>query len=78
MDITLKAARVNKELTQKEAAKKIGVSVETLAKWESGATFPSVVRIPAIEHVYGFKYGELNFLPNNYRSTVICQKENIE
>lgn len=67
MGITLKAARVNKGLTQKEAARKIGVSVEALAKWENGTAFPSVVRIPSIERVYGFKYDELIFLPESYR-----------
>lgn len=36
MAITLKAARVNKKLSQKKAAKLIGVSVSMLSKWETG------------------------------------------
>ena len=32
--ITLKAARINAGLTQKEAAKKIGVDESTLIRWE--------------------------------------------
>nr|DAT97885.1 MAG TPA: Helix-turn-helix XRE-family like protein [Caudoviricetes sp.] len=32
--ITLKAARVNAGLTQKEAAKKIGISYQTLSEYE--------------------------------------------
>ena len=32
--ITLKAARVNAGLTQKEAAKKIGISYQTLSDYE--------------------------------------------
>lgn len=33
--ITLKAARVNAGLTQKEVAEKMGVSVQTINKWEN-------------------------------------------
>ncbi len=33
--ITLKAARVNAGLTQKEVAGKMGVSVQTINKWEN-------------------------------------------
>ena len=32
--MTLKAARINKDLTQKKAANLIGVNVSTLSKWE--------------------------------------------
>ena len=33
MGMTLKAARVNQGMTQKEAAKKLGISVDTLGKY---------------------------------------------
>ena len=36
--VTLKAARVNCGLTQKEAAKILGVSVDTLSKYERGGS----------------------------------------
>lgn len=36
--VTLKAARVNCGLTQKEAAKKLGLSVDTLSKYERGVS----------------------------------------
>lgn len=63
MPITLKAARVNKKLNQKEAAKLIGVSVSMLSKWEQGKNFPSTKRIARITEVYGVKYDDLIFLP---------------
>ena len=62
MALTLKAARVNKKLNQAEAAKKIGVSLSTLSKWESGKCFPSVKYIPRITEVYCVKYDDLIFL----------------
>ena len=63
MPITLKAARVNKNYNQKEAAKLIGVSTSMLSKWEKGKCLPSTKWIPRITEVYGVKYDDLIFLP---------------
>ena len=62
MALTLKAARINKKLNQKKAAKLIGVSVGMLSKWETGKCFPSAKRIPKICEVYGVRYDDLIFL----------------
>lgn len=62
MAITLKAARVNKNLTQKEAAALIGISVETLVNYEKGLSFPNVPVIKRIESVYGVQYSDIIFL----------------
>ncbi len=64
--MTLKAARVNKGLTQKEAAKLIGISPSALAKWENGKTCPSNRWVPKILETYCVNYDELIFLPINY------------
>ena len=40
--ITLKAARVNMGLTQKDVAEKLGISKESLANWEKGKTHPKI------------------------------------
>lgn len=53
-------------LTQKEAAEKLGVSKDTVGSWERGKSFPSVSKIPLIEKVYHIKYENIIFLPNNY------------
>ena len=63
MSITLKAARVNRNLNQKDAAKLIGVSVSTLQNYESGKCFPDVPIIKAIERVYKIHYDDIIFLP---------------
>ena len=65
MSITLKAARVNRNLNQKEAAKLIGVSVSTLQNYESGKCFPDVPVIKSIERVYQIHYSDISFLPTN-------------
>lgn len=64
MALTLKAARVNRGLTQKEAAKMLGIAVDTLINYEAGKTFPDVPMITRIEKLYGLTYNEINFLCN--------------
>lgn len=66
MAISLKAARINKNLKQTEAAPRLGVSVETLRNWEAGKTFPSVPQIKKIENLYGISYADIIFLPDNF------------
>ena len=41
MAITLKAARVNVGMTQEEAAKRIGVTANTISRWELGISAPT-------------------------------------
>lgn len=65
MAITLKAARVNKGLTQIEASKMIGVTEDTIGNWERYRSFPNVLQIRKIEEVYGIPYHELIFLPES-------------
>lgn len=62
---TLKGARVNVGLSQKAAAKQLGVSNKTLSNWETGISAPNVHQVNAICELYGRKYDELNFLPNS-------------
>lgn len=63
MSITLKAARVNKGYTLDTASELIGVSKQTLSKWENGKTFPDVPNIKRIEIAYDVAYSDIIFLP---------------
>lgn len=65
MKLTLKAARINCNLTQQEAANKIGVTIDTIGNWERAKSFPNALHIRRIEEVYGVPYDNLIFLPNN-------------
>jgi len=56
MPITLKAARANKNLTQIEAAKLIGITVDTLSNYERGKSYPDVPIIKKMEQVYDLSY----------------------
>jgi len=63
--MTLKAARVNKNLTQKEAAEKLDISESTLFNYEKGKTFPNNEVIKKITKLYNLSYDNIIFLPNN-------------
>jgi transcriptional regulator with XRE-family HTH domain len=65
MAITLKAARVNKGLTQIQAAELLGVSRDTLWNYENGRTYPDVPVIKKIEEIYGISYNDIVFLPKS-------------
>ena len=64
--MSLADARRRARLTQKEAAERIGVSVDTLGNYERGTKFPDVPKIKKIEQVYGVPYNRLIFLPDDY------------
>lgn len=51
--ISLKAARVNANLTQKQAAERLQVCPSTLRSYEEGRTVPDWDVVRRIEHVYG-------------------------
>ncbi len=59
--ISLEAARVNANLIQKEAAKKIGISTATLQNYESGKTVPTWEMATKISKVYDFPLEHIFF-----------------
>lgn len=60
--ISLKAARVNTGLSQKEAANKLGISNKTLCSWENGKTFPDQPMIEKVCTLYGVTYDMIDFI----------------
>lgn len=69
MSITLRAARVNKGLTQKEVAAMMQVTTDTIISWEKAETFPNVPQISKLEKIYDVTYAEINFLPPKFGKT---------
>ena len=59
--ISLKAARVNADMTQKEAAKLLNVDKSTIASWEKGKTQPKYNQAIKLSKIYGIPYDCLNF-----------------
>ena len=65
MRITMKAARINVGLSQKEAAKRLNIGLRTLQNWENGASAPRADKMVDICAVYGCSIGDIIFLPSN-------------
>ena len=63
---TLKTVRELRNMTQQEAAEGLGVSIDTLRRYERGKSFPDVPMLRKMEEVYGVRYDQLIFLPLDY------------
>ena len=66
--LTLRAMRVNKGLSQMQASTLIGISKDTLSKYERGKTFPDYFILQRMEEIYGVRIltDTVNFLPTHY------------
>ena len=69
MRLSLKNARELNGMKQSEAAKKLGISTDTLGNYERGKSYPDVPMIRKIEELYGVKYSQLIFLPLDFGLT---------
>lgn len=61
MTISMKAARVNKGLTQEEAAHKLGITKNTLLNYEKGRTAPDIDIFKRIVKLYGCTVDDIIF-----------------
>jgi transcriptional regulator with XRE-family HTH domain len=61
MQISIKAARVNKDMTQKEAADKLGIDKKTLCSWEKQKTMPSADKIALLCSLYEVDYDNIRW-----------------
>lgn len=66
MKMTLKALRANKNMSQADVAKALGISEDTWRNYEKGKTFPDVPVIKKIEKVFNVKYADIIFFASRY------------
>lgn len=59
MKITLKAARVNAGLLQKEVADKLGVSRHAIINWERGITKPKKHTLMVLASIYNVNVDDI-------------------
>ena len=62
----LKRLRLSKHFTQEQAAEQLGVSAQTVSRWECGSTLPDVLMLPQIATLYCVTVDEL------YRDTSVA------
>ena len=65
LKVSLAAARVNKSMTQQEAANSLHVSRKTIQNWEKGISYPNMKMLESICILYGISVDDLLFLPSN-------------
>ena len=53
----LKRLRTAKSMTQEQAALSLGVSPQTVSRWECASTQPDISLLPAIARLYGVTIG---------------------
>lgn len=63
MKLTLKAFRANKNLSQIEVAKMMGITKETLSSWERYKTYPDVMSLKRLCEIYECNLDDI-FLPD--------------
>ncbi len=67
----IRTMRRNKALTQLQLAEALGVSSQSVSKWETGFSAPDVAMLPVIARYFGITIDELF----NYRLDVLNYKE---
>ena len=55
----IRRKRLERELTQEEVASHLGVSFQSVSKWERGDGYPDIELLPAIAHYFGISVDEL-------------------
>lgn len=63
--ISLRAARVNANMRQKDVAKALNVSEKTLSSWECGEIYPRVNMVYQLCRLYDVTIDQIIFLPDN-------------
>ena len=61
MAITMKAARVNANLTQTEAANALNISKNTLVNYETGKSVPKIDVAKRMANLYGLTVNDIKF-----------------
>ena len=65
LKISLKAARVNASLSQKDVAKACNVSNKTVCSWDKGESLPNAEKVAKLCALYNISYDNINFLRND-------------
>ena len=75
MKISLKAARVNANLTQEDVAKQLHKGKQTITNWENGHTSIDIANFTALCSLYGVNPDNI-FLPKDSNLKIDSEDEN--
>lgn len=65
MKVSMKAMRVNANMSQEKAAETLGITKRTLQSWENYDTFPTAVQFYQLCKAYGCSMDDI-FLPVDF------------
>ena len=71
---TIRELRKNNHLTQEQFAESLGVSFQSVSRWENGVTYPDIEMMPAIAHFFGVSTDYLFGVPAEERKERIKAK----
>ncbi len=55
----IKRMRRERDLTQEEMAAHLGISFQSISKWERGDGYPDIAMLPALSNYFGISVDEL-------------------
>lgn len=58
---TLKELRARKNVTQREAAKDLGIALQTYNKWESDISNVAISKVQAVADYFGVPLSQISF-----------------
>ena len=59
--ISLRAARVNANLTQEQVAKALNVTKKTIQNWEKGVTLPNIAQAASLQELFRYPLTHIFF-----------------
>ena len=65
----LKKLRRSRDLTQEEVATHIGISYQSISKWERGDGYPDITMLPTLANYFGVSVDELIGMDEIYINT---------
>lgn len=55
----IKQLRQERDLTQEDVATHLGISFQSISKWERGDGYPDITMLPALSNYFGISIDEL-------------------
>ena len=52
LSANLKKYRIMKELTQEDVAEYLGITAQSVSKWERGESYPDIILLPALANIF--------------------------
>lgn len=78
IDKKIRQMRLNAGLTQEQLAKKLGVSAQSVSKWENDISMPDITLLPDIAETFGISIDDLFDLTTEQKMNRIENRIEIE